>query len=141
MLIIVVKVLHRINTTSVISKWGRFSLFSSLVILLLVLPSNFDCFRCEKFEIISCFCFEYNSIFYFIYLSDTEYDQSGNSNSSFHVGADVLNFLFLMALLYFPMYSKCYGLMKQHIYHSSTFYPKKLVILCENQMFCYSQNS
>ena len=34
-------VLQCTNTTSVISKWGTFSPFSSLVILLLVLPSNY----------------------------------------------------------------------------------------------------
>ena len=28
-------------------------------------------------------------------MSDTEYDPSGNSNSSFHVGADILNLLLL----------------------------------------------
>ena len=28
-------------------------------------------------------------------MSGTEYDPSGNSNSSFHVGADILNLLFL----------------------------------------------
>ena len=28
-------------------------------------------------------------------MSDTEYGPSGNSNSSFHVGADILNLLFL----------------------------------------------
>ena len=28
-------------------------------------------------------------------MSDMEYDPSGNSNLSFHVGADVLNLLFL----------------------------------------------
>ena len=54
-------------------------------------------------------------------MSDTEYDTSGNSNSSFHVGADILNLLFLyyiiillyyfyiiiFTFLYFSMYSKC----------------------------------
>ena len=34
-------ILQCINITCVISKWGTFSSFSSLVILLLVLPSNF----------------------------------------------------------------------------------------------------
>ena len=28
-------------------------------------------------------------------MSDIEYDPSGNSNSSFHVGADILNLLLL----------------------------------------------
>ena len=40
-------------------------------------------------------------------ISDTEYDPSGNSNYSFHGGADILNFLFLHDVLYFSMYSKC----------------------------------
>ena len=36
-------------------------------------------------------------------MSDTEYDPSGNSNSSFHVGADILNLLFLYDFFYiFP---------------------------------------
>ena len=34
-------------------------------------------------------------------ISDAEYDQSGNSNSSFHVGADILNLLFLYDFLIF----------------------------------------
>ena len=34
-------------------------------------------------------------------ISDSEYDPSGNSNSSFHVGADILN-LFLYDFYIFP---------------------------------------
>ena len=34
-------ILECVNTTSAISKWGTFSPFLSLVILLLVIPSNF----------------------------------------------------------------------------------------------------
>ena len=40
--------------------------------------------------------------------SDTEYDLLGNSNSSFHVGADILSLLFLHVFLkYFFMSSTC----------------------------------
>ena len=36
-------------------------------------------------------------------MSDTEYDPSGNSKSSFHVGADILNLLFWYDFYYiFP---------------------------------------
>ena len=93
-----------------------------------------------KFKIISHFHFKHNSftalftyIFiealpatmsYFLkyiqnnceYLSDTGYDPSGNSNSSFHIGVDILNLLFCMTFLYFSIYSKCQDFMKQHIY-------------------------
>ena len=34
-------------------------------------------------------------------MSDTEYDLSGSSHSSFHVGAGILNLLFLYDFLYF----------------------------------------
>ena len=40
-------------------------------------------------------------------MSETEYSVSGNSNSSFHVRADILNLLFLYDFLYFFVYSKC----------------------------------
>ena len=33
-------------------------------------------------------------------MSNTEYDPSGNSNLSFHVGADILNLLFLFEFFY-----------------------------------------
>ena len=35
-------------------------------------------------------------------MSDTEYDPSGNSDSSFHVGADILNSLSLFDFYIFP---------------------------------------
>ena len=35
-----------------------------------------------------------------------EYDPSGISNYSFHVGADILNLLFLYDFLIFSLYSK-----------------------------------
>ena len=34
-------------------------------------------------------------------MSDTEYGPLGNSNSSFHVGADILNLLFLYGFFMF----------------------------------------
>ena len=34
-------------------------------------------------------------------MSDTEYDPSDNSNSSFHAGADILNLLFLYDFIFF----------------------------------------
>ena len=34
-------------------------------------------------------------------MSDTEYDRSGNSNLSFHVGADILNLLLLYEFFMF----------------------------------------
>ena len=34
-------------------------------------------------------------------MSDIEYDPSGSSNSSLHVGADILNLLFLYELFMF----------------------------------------
>ena len=34
-------------------------------------------------------------------MSDTEYDPSGNSNLSFHVGVDILNLLLLYELFMF----------------------------------------
>ena len=36
-----------------------------------------------------------------------EYDPPGNSNSTFHIGADILNLLFLYDFLCFSMYSEC----------------------------------
>ena len=40
--------------------------------------------------------------------SDIEYDPSGNSNLSFHVGVDILNLLFLCDFFMFlDVYSKC----------------------------------
>ena len=40
-------------------------------------------------------------------ISNTEHDPSGHSNSSFHVGADILNLLFLHDFFIFSMHSKC----------------------------------
>ena len=37
-------------------------------------------------------------------MSNTEYDPSGNSNSSFHVRADILNLLFLYDFFRFYIY-------------------------------------
>ena len=38
------------------------------------------------------------------YIQNSEYDPSGNSNSSFHVRADILNSLFLYDFFIFSMY-------------------------------------
>ena len=35
-------------------------------------------------------------------MSDIKNDPSGSSNCSFHIGADILNLLFLYDFLYFP---------------------------------------
>ena len=51
-----------------------------------------------------CFMF-FNNVLKKSSISDTEYDPSGNSNLSFHVGADILN-LFLYEFFYFSMNSR-----------------------------------
>ena len=38
---------------------------------------------------------------YQYFLNDTEYDPSGNSNLSFHIGADILNLLLSYVLFMF----------------------------------------
>ena len=58
---------HVYNTTSVISESGTFLPFALLVVLLLVVTSNFIVLG-VKFEIIPCFNFKCNPIFYFIYI-------------------------------------------------------------------------
>ena len=55
------------------------------------------------FEKIACLYSKFSSVFYFSVFTDTVNDLSGYSNSSFHVGAYILNLL----VLYFSMYSKC----------------------------------
>ena len=52
-------------------------------------------------------------------ISDIWYDLLGNSNYSFHVGTIILNFCSYITFLYFSMYSTCWYLIKQHIYHFS----------------------
>ena len=101
-----------------ISKWGTFSPFSFLVILLLVLPSNFIVSTIKKFKTVPFFNSKTNPIFYvrtyilngrlsvtvwcFLityskqsWIPDTEYDPSDNSNLFFYVEVHVLNLLFL----------------------------------------------
>ena len=39
-------------------------------------------------------------------MSDREYDSSGNSNSLFQVGADILNLFLLYDIFMFPLYGK-----------------------------------
>ena len=41
------------------------------------------------------------------WISDTEYNPPDNLNSSFHVGADVLNLLFLYDFLFVYMHNIC----------------------------------
>ena len=113
-------ILQWTNTTSVISKWGTFSKFSYLVILLLLLPINFTVSRVESWRwypvsilnvilisSLSTYILTWglNVLWFLIiysWISDTEYDPSGNSNSSFHVEADILNTLFLYDFFIFP---------------------------------------
>ena len=53
-------------------------------------------------------------------LEDTEYlILSVSSNLSLHVRPDILNLLFLYDSYIFSIYSKCWDLLKQHIYHFS----------------------
>ena len=40
-------------------------------------------------------------------MSHTEYDPWENLNSSLHVGADILNFVFIGLFLSFSIYGKC----------------------------------
>ena len=104
--------LQGINITSVTCKWGTFSPFSFFVILIIVLPSNF---RSENFKIyhvlvssVILFSISFMYILIEIVLPMLSWyilriilniwylnDPSGNSNSSFDVGADILNLLFL----------------------------------------------
>ena len=124
-------ILQCIYTTSVISIWGTFSILLSLVILLLVLPSNFLVSVIKSFKTISCLYFKCNSLFYFIYLCsywkivcncliffddilkivlniwhNFEYDSSDNSNFSFHVRDDIINYfkfiIFVWLFYIFP---------------------------------------
>ena len=64
LIIIIVILAWTNNITSVISKWGTFSSFSSLVILLLVLPSNFIVSTIKKFKTVPFFNSKTNTIFY-----------------------------------------------------------------------------
>ena len=119
-------VLQWTNTTSVISKWCTFSTFLFLVILHLVLPNNLivsgvkssrsypifilNVILFENFftyillggflVTVSCFLMIYSK---WSWISDKEYNSSGNSNFSFRVGAGNLNLLFLYNFFYvFP---------------------------------------
>ena len=53
---------------------------------------------------VSCFLLIYPKL---SWISDTEYDPSGNSNLSFDGGAEILNLLFFITFLYFYMYIRC----------------------------------
>ena len=114
-------ILQWTNTTSVISRGGTFSLFLSLVILLLVFPSNLVVSGVNNpklypslisnvtlFSILFIYiCTDglsvFSPCFFKIYskyswIFDTDYNQSGKSKLSFHVGADIINLLLLYEL-------------------------------------------
>ena len=112
-------ILQWTNTNYVISRCGTFSTFLSLVILFLVLPSNFivsgvKSSRLYPFLIMNVILFSILLIYIFTdglsifppcfylcsyskwsWMPDTEYDPLGSSNLSFHVGTDILNLLLL----------------------------------------------
>ena len=92
------KILQCTNITSWISEWDIFSPFSSLVILFsAVLPSNF---WCHKFYVRSCLLIIYWKQ---TWISDTEYDPSGNF--SFYVEPEILYLLFLYScFMFFHVY-------------------------------------
>ena len=56
------------NTTSVISKWGTFSPFLSLVCIILLLIWVISLLQVKRFEIIPCLFSKCNPIFYFMYI-------------------------------------------------------------------------
>ena len=89
-------------------------LFSPLVILFLVLSSNFrapgvTCLRQYTVLILNVILIDTLFIYIIIggllitiscWISDTDYDLSDNSNVSFHVGFDTLTLLFLYDFLH-----------------------------------------
>ena len=89
-------------------------LFSSLVILLLVLSSNFrapsvKCLRQYPVLVLNAILTDILFTYILIggllitiscWISDTDYDLSDNSNVSFHVGFDTLTLLFLYDFLH-----------------------------------------
>ena len=56
------------NGTSIISKWGTFSPFLSLVIIRLVFPSNFIVSDVKSLRNITCFNSKCDPVIYFIYI-------------------------------------------------------------------------
>ena len=61
----------------------------------------------------------------YYWISETEYDPSGSSNSSFYVGGvDIFKYIAFAWLFTYWMYSKYQDLIKQHIYqfYLSLFY-------------------
>ena len=69
----------------------------------------------------------------YLWISDTDYDTSGNSNLLFHVGADMLNLLFLYNFI-LSMFSIWWDLINQNIYHFflKLFHLKDWVIVYED---------
>ena len=50
-------------------------------------------------------------------MSNIEYDPSGNSNLSFHVGTDILNSLLMYEpFIFFHVYNKYYDLIKHCLF-------------------------
>ena len=49
-------------------------------------------------------------------MSEIEHDSSDKSNSSFQVGADILNLLFLYIDLFFSRYIKCLNQLMPYFY-------------------------
>ena len=119
-------ILQCINNISVVSKWGTLVAVSSLVILPLVRLRNFIVWNIKSsryysllvlnvilsfyfFDVISYWKIISNFLKFFkIYsdkswIQDTEYNLLGNSNSSFHIGADTFKSIIFVWLFYiFP---------------------------------------
>ena len=128
------------NSTSAVSRWGFFhhfhpylSYFLCLLFLEIIpffnkkfIPVLYFIYIYSFWIIISHFLCSFMTYLKQFWISDTEYDPSGNSKLTFHVGADKLNLLFLYKFLCFSLYSWFYkDFKKQYIYHSflNLFYP------------------
>ena len=111
-------------TTSVISKWGTFLPFSSYTYKKFFLNSRYNSvfyciYLCSYLRIIILFSMFFDDILKITWISDTQYNLPVISNSSFHVGDDILNFFFLHNFLSFSKCSKSQELIKQYIYELS----------------------
>ena len=116
-----VTILQWANTASAIFKWGTFSPSFSIVILFSLLPRNFvvESLRYPvlilntiPFSIFFTYIFLTGgssvSVSYFLmiyskwsWITDTEYDPSGNSKLSFLVGDDILNPFFIGVFMFY----------------------------------------
>ena len=150
------------NNTSLISKFDTFPLFSSLVMLFLMRSSNFIVWGIKSwgwfpFLILNVILFSILFMYIFIrglsvnasrfliiyskysWISDTEYEPSGNWNSSFQVGADTLILAFLWIVCIFPY--MLYVRFDQAIYchfFVSLFYLRDWLIVYEDGMFSWT---